>query len=148
MASELSGRVSVHFTRHHHRSRCGRGWITVDGSEVANFCDWSVYRHNLDHRRSYKDKLADYGEFRAWDFKSAAWTLVHDGAEKALSSGDPLKMSLAVLHRKIGKNRIRALLFQHELHPLVRYLCEFRLSLPNKRVQPTLGNPRAPDAQR
>lgn len=42
-AEELGGRVSVHVTRHHSRSRSGRGWITIDGIEVANFCDWSVY---------------------------------------------------------------------------------------------------------
>jgi hypothetical protein len=143
MAPELAGRVSVHFTRHHHRSRCGRGWITVDGAEIANFCDWSVYRHNPDHRRSDKDKLAGYGEFRAWDFKSAAWALVHEGAEKSLSSGDPLKMSLAVLHRKIGKTRIRTLISQQRLHPLVRHLCELRLSLPNNRMQATCEDARA-----
>jgi hypothetical protein len=42
-AEELCGQVPVHVTRHHERSRSGRGCITVDGNEVANVCDWSVY---------------------------------------------------------------------------------------------------------
>lgn len=126
-AEELRGRVSVHVTRHHHRSRSGRGWITIDGKEIANFCDWSVYYPNPDHRASHKDALAAYGELRAWDFKEACWALVHEGIEPALASGDPLRQGLAVLHRKFGRRRLKALLSQREsLHPLVRFLAEFR----------------------
>jgi hypothetical protein len=126
-AEELGGRVSVHVTRHHERSRSGRGWITVDGKEVANFCDWSVYYPNPRHRPSRKDDLAGYGELRAWDFKEACWSLVHEGVERALASGQPLRLALAVLHRKVGKRRLLQIAAEAELHPLVRYLVELRL---------------------
>lgn len=126
-AEDIRGRVSVHITRHHDRSRCGRAWITIDGEEIANFCDWSVYYTNPNHRASYKDALAAYGELRAWDFKEACWALVHEGIGPALASGDPLRQSLAVLHRKFGRRRLDALLAESDtLHPLVRFLAEFR----------------------
>ena len=126
-AEDIRDRVSVHITRHHKRSRCGRGWITIDGKEIANFCDWSVYYTNPDHRASYKDALANYGELRAWDFKEACWSLIHEGIEPALESGDPLRQALAVLHRKFGKRRLSQLLCQREtLHPLVAFLADFR----------------------
>ena len=128
-APELDGRVCVHFTREHHRSRCGRGWITIDGKEIANFCDWSVYYRSSNHKETYKDRLARYGELRAWDFKDACWSLLHEGLEPALQSEDVLKQSLAVLHRKFGKRRLAGMLASgNELHPLVRYLAEFRAS--------------------
>jgi hypothetical protein len=69
--------------------------------------------------------------------------LVHEGPEKSLSSGDPLKMSLAVLHRKIGKKTIRALLSNRQLHPLVRHLSQFRLALPNNAMHATCEDARA-----
>jgi hypothetical protein len=126
-ADEVRSRISVHITRHHSRSRSGRGWICIDGAEIANFCDWSIYYPNLDHKATGKDALAAYGELGASDFKRACWALVHDGLEPALSSEDPLRMALAVLHRKFGKRRLAELLRDPaELHPLVRYLAEFR----------------------
>lgn len=126
-ADEIRDRVALHVTRHHSRSRCSRGWITIDGLEVANFCDWSVYYPNPNHRPSYKDALAAYGELRAWDFKVACWALIHEGVEPALASGDPLRQALAVLHRKFGKRRLSQLLGRREeLHPLVLFLAEFR----------------------
>ena len=140
-AEELGGRVSVHVTRHHERSRSGRGWITVDGKEIANFCDWSVYSQHPDHRKSQKDELAAYGELRAWDFKEACWSLIHDGVEPALASGEPLRLALAVLHRKVGKRRLQQFAEQGDLHPLVRYLVHLRLeaagAAPNNSSKPT-----------
>ena len=126
-ASEVQGRVSVHFTRHHKISRCGRAWITIDGSEIANFCDWSVYYPNPDHRPSKKDALAAYGELRAWDFKDACWAILHKGVESSLVSQDPLQQALSVLHRKVGKRRLELLAKRPGVHPLVRFLLDFRL---------------------
>lgn len=126
-AEEIRDRVSVHVTRHHKRSRSGRGWITIDGKEIANFCDWSVYYPNPEHRESTRDALAAYGELRAWDFKEACWAVLHDGVEPALVSDDPLRQAIAVLHRKVGRRRLDALLAQGEtLHPLVWFLATFR----------------------
>jgi hypothetical protein len=126
-ADELRERVCVHVTRHHARSRSGRGWITVDGKEVANFCDWSVYYPNPDHRPSAKDALAAYGELRAWDFKQACWSLIHYGVEAALASGDPLREALAVMHRKVGKRRLVDIAKHEQLHPLVRFFVDLRM---------------------
>ena len=126
-AEDIRDLVSGHITRHHKASRCGRGWITIDGREIANFCDWSVYYRNPEHRASYKDALASYGELRAWDFKEACWSLIHEGIEPALESGDPLRQALAVLHRKFGKRRLAELLRKRDtLHPLVAFLADLR----------------------
>jgi hypothetical protein len=144
-AEELGGRVSVHVTRHHSRSRSGRGWITIDGIEVANFCDWSVYYPNADHRPSHKDALAAYGELRAWDFKQACWSLIHDGVEASLASGAPLRIALAVLHRKTGKRRLHQLAARPELHPLVRHLVAFRLAAGLSQHTVAIDLTRAPD---
>src|SRR6478672_11234141 len=140
-ADELRDRVSVHVTRHLDRSRSGRGWIAVDGKEVANFCDWSFYYPNQEHRPSDKDALAAYGELRAWDFKEACWSLVHDGVDAALASGEPLRMTLAVMHRKLGKRRLAQLASDEQLHPLVRYFVDLRLqsqeAAPNNSFKPS-----------
>jgi hypothetical protein len=144
-AEEIRGRVSVHITRQHSRSRCARGWICIDGKEIANFCDWSVYYRNPRHRASRKDSLAGYGELRAWDFKTACWALIHDGVEATWRSGDPLRQCLAVLHRKFGRIRLEKILDgPAELHPLVRYLGEFRIQpskeLPNLSLNTVRGD--------
>jgi hypothetical protein len=140
-APELQGRVAVHFTRHHKISRCGRAWITVDGREVANFCDWSAYYPNPDHRSSKKDALAAYGELRAWDFKTACWDLIHKGVESSLASQDPLRQALSVLHRKVGKRRLALLAAKPQLHPLVRFMVNLRVGVagasPNKSLERT-----------
>lgn len=67
-ADDIQGRVSVHVTRHHERPRSDRGWITIDGNEIANFLRLVRLYPNPDHRSSHKDALAAYGELRAWDF--------------------------------------------------------------------------------
>lgn len=141
-AEELGSRVSVHVARHHERSRSGRGWIAVDGKEIANFCDWSAHYPNPDHRPSHKDELAAYGELRASEFKEACWSLIHDGVEPALASGEPLRLALAVLHRKVGRRRLQLLAAREDLHPLVRHLVQLRLeaagAAPNNSCKPTL----------
>src|SRR5688572_7548520 len=122
-AEDIRDRVSVHVTRHHEISRSGRGWITIDGVEIANFCDWSVYYPNPDHRPSHKDALAAYGELRAWDFKVACWSLIHEGVDPALASGEPLRIAS-----------------DEQLHPLVRHFVQLRLgaceAAPNNSFKP------------
>jgi hypothetical protein len=98
----------------------------VDGKEVANFCDWSVYGRNPSHRPSKKDTLAAYGELRAWDFKDACWDLVHKGIETSLVSKDPLRQALSVLHRKVGRRRLALIAARPKIHPLVRFMVELR----------------------
>jgi hypothetical protein len=126
-ADEIRDRVDIHFTRHHERSRCGRGWITIDGKEIAGFCDWAFYYPSSDHKPTRKETLAAYGELRGWDFKVACWSLLHEGMEVALASDNPMNQALAVLHRKFGKRRLKELLLKPELlHPLVLHVASFR----------------------
>ncbi len=126
-AEEIRDRVSLHVTRHHHRSRCSRGWITIDGEEIADFCDSSTYFPEDGHLGWRRHALVGRGEMRTWDFKAASWDLLHEGIEPALASKDPLRQALAVLHRKVGKRRREALLRAPEaLHPLVLYFIALR----------------------
>ena len=126
-AEEIRDRVSIHVTRHYHRSRCSHGWITLDGEEIADFCDSSTYFPGDGHLGWRRHALVGRGEMRTWDFKAACWDLLHDGVEAALASKDPLRQAMAVLHRKVGKRRLEALLREPEaLHPLVLYFIALR----------------------
>lgn len=120
--------------------------LTWAGIVASHEPESPVYYPNADHRPSHKDALAAYGELRAWDFKQACWSLIHDGVEASLASGDPLRLALAVLHRKTGKRRLHQLAARPELHPLVRHLVAFRLAAGLSQHTVAIDLTQAPDA--
>jgi len=153
-AESVKGRVHVYSTRY--QCSCGRGWITVDGSELADLStEVSGRKYKAIYHESTRTICAKHpaipdaerepgnvvepGEFSRFDLHEACWEYVHSSVANSLSSNSPLIASLAVLNAKVGKGRLRRLAEQ-KLHPLTRALLEFRLraeATPNKSLNRT-----------
>jgi hypothetical protein len=141
-ADSIKRRVKVFSTRY--ECSCGRGWITVDGKEIA---DLSTMLSGLIYRCVYHEssntpylkhqavavedradgKLVERGEFSRFDLHLACWDYLHQSLNDSLASENPLIKSLAVLNAKVGKGRLLKLK-KEELHPLTRSLLDFRIS--------------------
>ena len=140
-ADSVRGRVRVFST--HYDCSCGRGWITVDGKELANLCtetSGAKYRavfHETtntiyakhpavpDEERN-PNNIVEPGEFSRFDLHIACWDYAHQSVADSLNSENPLIASLAVLNSKVGKGRL-AKVAAKDLHPLTRALLNFRL---------------------
>ena len=141
-AESLRGRVHIHTTAY--ECSCGRGWITVDGKEIADLCThvslkkYKCFYHEstltdcVKHPAVPDDErvpgnLVEPGEFSRFDFHQACWRYLNDiSLNDALISGNPLIVSLAVLNSKVGKNRLKKL-SEQKLHPPSKTLLSFRM---------------------
>ena len=141
-ADSVRGRVRVYSTRY--QCSCGRGWITVDGKEIA---DLSTLLSGTKYRAFYHEatktvcakhpavrdegrtpgNTVEPGEFSRFDLHEACWEYIHSSVNDALSSKNPLIVSLAVLNSKVGKTRLRRL-SGRRLHPLTKALLDFRMN--------------------
>jgi hypothetical protein len=148
LAPELRGRVALHQARYRYtREEVGRVWVTVDGREVASF-DTSTYirrRAELSadlfkaRRDEVPDEAPDHAAYveaddRARDMLRRTGEYDDHGAlvdleaylflpiDEALRSPSPLVRALAVVDRRVGKRRLRALGAGPLEHPLVRTL--------------------------
>jgi hypothetical protein len=140
-AESVKGRVHVYSTRY--QCSCGRGWITVDGKELADLNTeisgrkYQAFYHETtktvcarhpavpDEERT-EGNLIEPGEFSRFDLHEACWEYIHSSVNASLSSENPLIASLAVLNGKVGKTRLRKVQAQ-ELHPLTRALLDVRM---------------------
>ncbi len=140
-ADSVRGRVHIYSTAY--GCSCGRGWITVDGEELA---DLSTLASGNKYRAFYNEttktdcakhpavtkeerepgNVVEPGEFSRFDLHVACWEYIHSSLNDSIRSYDPLINSLAVLNAKVGKSRLRRLAEQ-DIHPLVRSLVEFRM---------------------
>lgn len=141
----LAGRISLYSTRYGDCS-CGRAWLTLDKETVANFCTMAfynrasgrIYRRNdrwltdaavpdaPSSRKTIYENLP-YGELSRQNAYRSCWEFVHDlTIEQALASEDPLIQTLAVLDKRLGKRRLRAL-DTSKLNPLAGKLYRIRL---------------------
>ncbi len=136
-ADSLGGRVNIFATRYTTGSYfMVRGWITIDGIEIANFStpdNYSRYGWNApeinkripDTERS-KELAAEKGEFSRWDFMNACWEYINQSIEDSMASENPIIMSFAVLDSRVGKRRLK-LIEKNSLHPLTLRLLNLRL---------------------
>ena len=144
-AESVRGRVHIYSTRY--QCSCGRGWITVDGKELADLnTEVSGRKYKAIYHETTKTacarhaavadedrtqgNLVEPGEFSRFDLHEACWTYAHSGVDESLRSDNPLIVSLAVLNGKVGKTRLRKIGSQ-KLHPLTRALLDFRLKAEN-----------------
>jgi hypothetical protein len=144
-AESARGRVRIYSTRY--QCSCGRGWITVDGEELADLntevsgrkyravshetTNTGCARHAaVAEEGRTPGTLVEPGEFSRFDLHEACWEYAHSGVNELLRSDNPLIVSLAVLNGKVGKTRLRKLSSQ-KLHPLTRALLDFRLKAEN-----------------
>jgi hypothetical protein len=140
-AESVTGRVELRLTsyRHAHDGN-GRGWITVDGVEVANLCYWRsnlegeyvpepglVRRWILDDDGMRRDDRTNLSGVMSPEVYTQ--TLMHylsQSIDEALQSPNYLTKALAMLDRRLGKRRLGALEFGPEEHELVIRFCNLR----------------------
>jgi hypothetical protein len=142
-ADSVRGRVTVHGTTYssYTACTCGRGWIAVDGQDVADMqslLQWPTYQGQgratnewghpvIEPSERHVGCLVEPGEFTRAQLFEACFQYIHSNPHESLRSDNPLIRSLAVLNARVGKNRLRSLSEAHDLHPLTRFLLEFRM---------------------
>ena len=139
-AQSVAGRVHIHSTRYG-QCTCGRGWITIDGREIADLntlLAWprfgSVGHPSDEHGYPIIDDaartcgaLVEPGEFTRSQLHEACWEFLHTSLNASVASTDPLVKALAVLDARVGAQRLKRIQSE-DLHPLTRALLEFRLA--------------------
>ena len=149
LADSLQGHVHYHTTRYHISSggheNHGRAWITFDGEELCSFSEvaWETERDRLTSELRRLNRAEDYREpeqseeyYRAYEeagrilelrglysrahFTSALYHYVNMPLEEALTSDDPLLRALAMFDRRVGKRRLRRLIFTGDRFDLAR----------------------------
>lgn len=138
-APSIAGRVHFHSTRYGQCS-CGRGWITIDGHEVADLntlLAWPNFgsvghpmdQHGhpvIDDAARVPGALIEPGEFTRDDLHEACWEFLHSSLNSSVSSTNPLVKSLAILDAHVGAQRLKRIQSE-DLHPLARAILEFRI---------------------
>ena len=132
-------RVCLYSTRYGNCS-CGHAWIMFDRKKIANFCtvayfnfyrfrstpeNWKNFKSTqvyLKRNLKYKNYLCDYGEINRQDFYKSCWEYIHVlDIKSALSSGNIILEALAILDKKIGKNKLMRI-DPNQLHSLAAFL--------------------------
>jgi hypothetical protein len=137
MSPALAGRVALYSTRYpkaYDGDVLGRGWITIDGREIVNFCDYTqevqLYRRSeLDPSSDYCQQLASLqaeGVLDRGDFYRVLWTALSMSIDDLLASDNILHRALAMTDRRLGKRRLKKLTVNEDEHPLVRELYALR----------------------
>jgi hypothetical protein len=136
-ADTVRGRVCIYSTRYTTGSHfMARGWITVDGKEVANFSTpdhhnkYGLFAPDIDSRvkdeERTKGEAIEKGEFSRYDFMYACWDYLNMNIDNALTSENPIIKAFAMLDSRLGKRRLMSI-DSTTLHPLVRRMLDLRL---------------------
>lgn len=140
LAEPLRGRIGYHATRYHeaHDSE-GRGWITFDGREIANFCTLGSW--NREHVFAWDESLGDEIDSRAARLAEGFYTLeeyqgllhgyLNTSIEDALKSDIVLERAIAMFDRRLGRRRLRGIRHVPTSHPLVKKFYEIRCATEN-----------------
>jgi hypothetical protein len=133
----VKGRVQLYTTRYTSGSYfMVRGWITLDGKEIANFSTPDNYKkygwntpdinERIPAEERTSGKAVEKGEFFRWDFVVACFDYLNANIDEAFASDNPIIKSFAVLDKRFGKRRLQ-LIDKKNLHPLVNTLLTLRL---------------------
>jgi hypothetical protein len=151
-APAVAGRVELRTTNYRHvHDGAGRGWITIDGREVYNFCtqkywvegnalsagirtanratDWSDPAQEVAYYEAgaqTEQILEKRGIVCQGGFESALADYLTLSLDDALASDNLVHRALAVLDGRLGKRRLRSLELRADEHPLVKQLLDFR----------------------
>lgn len=130
LAQSLRGRVTYFMTRYTHaHDEAGRVAIRVDGREVLTGFDMDWWMHHEDYRKealrrfpeiSGLDSLeerwervynasTDLGCITLWTFFDTYDTFENASIEESLNGKNGLVRLLAILDRRVGKRRLKAL---------------------------------------
>lgn len=124
-ADEVRGRVELRTTRYSKaHDEFGRSWITVDGREIVNMCNYLLSGDIVADRDPARFKK---GVFTGYDLSDAMRTFLAISIDDALHSENPLIRALAVLDRRVGRRRLARIDAAKEL-PFVRQLFALRSS--------------------
>lgn len=152
LAPSVAKRVDFHCARYRHAADGdGRCWITVDGKEVADFCQFrasiAYFRLAAQLREvagavNYRDPAQGdayreagqqaveivhrQGVYNQFEFYQALERYLSLSLEDALASPVLPIRALAVLDRRLGKRRLRTLRLSDGEHALVRALFALR----------------------
>jgi len=146
LAPSVAGRVDVHLAgyRKAYEGR-GRAWLTVDGVEIASFCELSFeHAWRAEGRRerpegwpfsnSAHDRIRAAGMLDKADLLNAMGACIGSSIEEQITSADPVVRALAMLDRRLGKRRLARINPATE-HPLVVRLhalrCEAEAVVPS-----------------
>jgi hypothetical protein len=120
----------------------GRGWITIDKREVANFCTF-IFEHESNAilrnaisarpdvsasalRSEIVRQLAVAGTMPRRSFYEALHQYRSLSIDDAIVSDTMLTRALAMTDRRLGKRRLQSLKMRADEHPLVRLLYAIR----------------------
>jgi hypothetical protein len=122
-ADGVRGRVELRTTRYEKaHDRFGRSWITVDGREVVNMCNWLACDEAVADGNPAR---FDAGVFAGYDLPLAMREYLMLSIDAAIASPNPLIRALAVLDRRAGKHRLARIDPAHEVS-IVRVLLTVR----------------------
>jgi hypothetical protein len=147
-APSVAGRVELRTTHYRHvHDGEGRGWITIDGSEVYNFCTLTYWVElnalsadlrsanrgtdfrNPEERQAYFDAgreaeriLVERGILSQGWFESSLAEYLTLSIADALDSDDLVHRALAVLDGRLGKRRLQSFALRTDESPLVKRL--------------------------
>jgi hypothetical protein len=136
-ADSIRGRVQIYTTRYTIGSHfMARGWITIDGEEIANFSNPDHYAKfgwndpDIDKRIPVNERNqnvdVEKGEFSRWDFTSSCFEFINMNINDAYESTNPIILAFAILDKRVGKRRL--LKFDSsQSHPLVVRMLKLRI---------------------
>ncbi|MBK9572132.1 MAG: hypothetical protein IPO43_05105 [Rhodoferax sp.] len=97
LAEKLQGRLRVHVTEYTKAPMdIGRGWITLDGTEIVSVQVPSFYDNSI------------YFEAEAIDFGAAIGFYVGMPFDEIRAAREPIIQGLAFLDRRMGKRHLKA----------------------------------------
>jgi hypothetical protein len=140
----MKKRVSINSTRYGNCT-CGHAWITLDQKVIANFCTrafwntgpeidektgkWVQGKYRNEENTKYATLENTYGELSRQNVYESCWAYLHDlPIEQAVLSDNPLIQSLAMIDKRLGKRKMKAI-DPKVLHPLAKRLLYERVTL-------------------
>ena len=144
-ADKVKGRVELYSTRYTKpNSTTGRGWITVDKRQIVNFAttksmhNYGAYYHEatetncvthpaISDAERVEGNLIEEGEFSRFDLHNCCWEYLNLTIEEGLQHKSPIINFLAIADKRLGKRRLVEI-DSKNLHPLVKYILDFRLN--------------------
>jgi hypothetical protein len=141
IAPALAGRLRLHATRYRgaHDGE-GRGWITLDGKQIASFesLPYLMRIYGLSHELKgiglEPDPAWDMaieaahreGLFYLWDYQGAVLRYPDHSVEEARASPDPMIRALAMFDRRLGRRRLEAMIAAPPDYPIIRLFYKVR----------------------
>ncbi|MFN8389918.1 MAG: hypothetical protein U0136_06485 [Bdellovibrionota bacterium] len=136
----LAKRIDYHLTSYHRdqsesgedRRYLGRGWITLDGEEIANFSGKAVHLQSEGHQAEEGDRQDLYEAIKIYPQLSI---------DEALSSASPVIQGMALFDRRVGKKRLAKYALEGR-PPFVERCFQIRCEAEGLELRPESSSPR------